>query len=196
MRLLGFRSVDFGETPRGGRAGVEGRGCLSLRQRLEGQVSEQEGLWPAMERPGMEGHYEGPGWDRPCPRLNPNGRPMCAHDAGKHDERGICAACAADPAAEFRACASPVPEGERGRNPMLVLLGRDVRVIVRGSTRMVAGRLAHADGDVVVLDAIPHPMRVAENGGTVPRECVEDIALIQDSWREGRRDKPPPYGRR
>jgi len=54
----------------------------------------------------LEGEYQGPGYDQPCPRLQPNGRSTCEHSAGFHREDGVCVKCLAG-AAKFRPCARP-----------------------------------------------------------------------------------------
>ena len=54
----------------------------------------------------IEGEYEAPGFDGPCPRTRPDGGPTCEHRAGRHDERGICRDCVRG-AAAFRLCARP-----------------------------------------------------------------------------------------
>jgi len=140
----------------------------------------------------MEGEYQGPGWDRPCPRLGPNGGPTCEHSAGDHREDGACVRCAESPAASMRPCATPVPERERGLDPILRLIDRDVRLIRRGSSKLICGKLVFADKNTIVLEPIGEPVRHAYNGGEYPRDEIENIALVQDSWREGREGQPPP----
>jgi hypothetical protein len=139
----------------------------------------------------MEGHYEGPGFDERCPRLNANSQPTCSHSAGEHDDEGVCAACVAAPGAQFRPCAKPMPEEWRGKDPILHLQGREILINVKGSTEMIAGRLKDVESGIVILEAIDDPMRVAKNGGSVARDKVENASLIQDSWRVGRKSRPP-----
>jgi hypothetical protein len=47
-------------------------------------------------------------YEKPCPRLQPDGRPTCEHGAAYHDETGACSKCKDSPAAFARPCAKPV----------------------------------------------------------------------------------------
>jgi hypothetical protein len=113
----------------------------------------------------------------------PNGRSVCEHRASHHDSDGVCEECASAPAAAFRPCAKPIPEEWRGIDPILQLRDREVRIVRRGHTKMICGKLTHADDTVVRLVPIERPMRSAQNGGDVKRAEIEDVALILDSWR-------------
>lgn len=141
----------------------------------------------------MEGEYEAPGWDRPCPRLDPNGRSSCEHRASEHAEDGVCITCRDGPSADFRPCARPIPESERGRDPLLMLLNRDVLITRLGSTKPICGRLRLVNEDSIVLDEIEEPVRGAYNGGTYQRREIQNIDPIQDSWRVGRESRSPQF---
>jgi hypothetical protein len=58
------------------------------------------------DAPAINGEYQGPGYDQPCPRTNKAGEPTCEHSAGFHAPDGVCTKCLAG-AAKFRPCAKP-----------------------------------------------------------------------------------------
>lgn len=132
----------------------------------------------------IRGEYQAPGWDKPCPRLNPNGLSVCEHTADKHDYDFVCSECASSQAAFARPCAKPIREEWRKLpEPILQLLDREVRLAFYERSQMACGRLLHADNKTVELAPIERPMRFAINGGTFSRPDVQDISLILDSWR-------------
>lgn len=57
---------------------------------------------------------------------------------------------------------------------------------------MICGKLISASATLVVLEPIEKPMPMAYNGGECPRDEVERIQLILDSWRQ-KKQTPPPY---
>jgi hypothetical protein len=141
----------------------------------------------------MEGEYQAPGWDKPCPRFDPNGHSQCEHRASEHAPDGVCAKCADAPAALRRPCSKPIPEDQRGRDPMESLHGKEVSVALKGHSRTACGLLSEVRRDTIVLEKIERPVRLADNGGTYQRAEIENITEILDSWREGRSDPPPRY---